>query len=354
MKKTILISAPQYYGIDTDIKEAFEVLGFKTLLINQFQLTILERVAKKIVSKFRFLKPIFNPIIKSYLYKDNVEFVSIVSEEMPDLVFIIKGDNFFPETLEKIKKIWSCPVVGYAWDEPFYTQNNIQDDYRISNLKNGIHWYDLFFVFDNFYIDEIKRQGAKIVYYLPLATNPNRYKNISVTDQDKCDYGYDVCFVGLPFDNRVEMFKSLRDYNLGVFGDQWTKYFILKGQKTPSYYKGRASGETVNKIYLSSKIVLNIHHPHSIEGLNTRTFDIPACGAFEMVDYKKNVEKHFELDKEIVAFKNINELKSKIDFYLKNADLRKTISECGKQRVLDEHTWVHRADYLMTVLKKVL
>lgn len=352
MKKKVLISAPKYYGIDTDIKAAFEALGFKTLLINQFQLTILERIVKKLTSKLSFLKTIFNPIIKSYLTKENEEFFAIVSKEKPDLLFIIKGDNFFPATLERIKKGLPCPVVGYAWDEPFYTNNNIQDDYRKSNLKNGIHWYDLFFVFDTFYIDDIKRKGAKKVKYLPLATNPNRYKNISITEQDRSDYGYDVCFVGLPFDNRVEIFESLRDYNLGVFGDEWTKSFILKGKKTPPYYKGRASGAVVNKIYLSSKIVLNIHHPHSIEGLNTRTFDIPACGAFEMVDYKKKVEKHFKIDKEIVAFRNINELKNKIDFYLKNDDLRKNIAERGKQRVLSEHTWRHRVNDVITALKE--
>lgn len=352
MKKTVLISAPKYYGIDSDIQAAFQSLGFETLLVNQFQLTILERIAKKIVSKLRFLKPIFNPILKSCLIKENKEFFSIVSKEMPDLLFIIKGDNFFPATLGKIKNGLSCPVVGYAWDVPFYTHDNIQDDYRRANLKDGIHWYDLFFVFDPFYIDEIKRQGVKKVHYLPLATNPVRYKDILVSDQDKVNYGYDVCFIGLPFPNRVEMFESLRDYNLGVFGDHWTKYFMLKGKKTPSYYRGRASGETVNKIYLSSKIVLNIHHPHSIEGLNTRTFDIPACGAFEMVDYKKNIEKHFEIDKEIVTFRDINELKSKIDFYLKNDDLRKAITERGKQKVLSEHTWVHRADDIVTALEQ--
>jgi spore maturation protein CgeB len=351
MKKTVLISAPKYYGIDSDIKEAFETLGFKTLLINQFQRTILERIAKKMVSKLLFLKPIFNPIIKYFLIKENKEFVSIVSKEMPDLIFIIKGDFVFPATLEKIKKLRSCPVVGYVWDEPFYTHNSNQDDYRKSNFKNGVPLYDFIFVFDAFYIDEIKKQGAKKVQYLPLATNPNRYSEITVTDQDRCDYDYDVCFIGLPFENRVEMFESLRDYKLGVFGDEWTKYFMLKGKKPPSYYKGEASGETVNKIYLSSKIVLNIHHPHSIEGLNTRTFDILACGAFEIVDYKKNVEKHFEIDKEIVTFKSINELKSKIDFYLKNDDLRKTISERGKQKVLNEHTWAHRAKDIVTALK---
>jgi len=352
VKKKVLISAPKYYGIDTDIKEAFEVLGFKPLLINHIPFTIFESVANIIGTKLPILKPILNPILKSSLIKENKIFLSAVSKEMPDLIFIIKGDFVFPATLKKIKEVWSCPVVGYAWDDPFNTYNN-QDDYRKSNYKNGLPWYDFVFVFDTFYINEIKRKGAKKVQYLPLATNPNRYSKITVTDQDRRDYDYDVCFIGVPFEKRVEIFENLREYKLGVFGDHWDTYFMIKGMKTPPYYKGKATGETVNKIYLSSKIVLNIHHPQSIEGLNTRTFDIPACGAFEMVDYKKNIEKHFEIDKEIVTFKNINELKSKIDFYLRNDDLRKIISENGRQRVRNEHTWVHRLNDVIIALKEL-
>lgn len=351
MKKTVLISAPKYYGIDTDIKEAFEDLGFNALLINHFPLTMLESVVNKIGTKVPILKPLFNPLLKSSLIKENEEFLSAASKEKADLIFIIKGDFLFPETLKKIREVLSCPVAGYVWDEPFYTHNKNQDDYRTSNFKNGLSWYDFIFVFDTFYIDEIKRQGAKQVQYLPLATNPKRYSEIEVPDQDRCDYGYDVCFIGVPFPNRVEIFENLLEYKIGVFGDHWGTYFMLQGMKTPPYYKGKATGETVNKIYLSSKIVLNIHHPQSIEGLNTRTFDIPACGAFEMVDYKNNIEKHFEIDKEIVTFSNINELKSKIDFYLKNDDLRKTISERGKQKVLSQHTWVHRIGDVITALK---
>ncbi len=348
-EKKVLISAPKYYGIDTDIKEAFEALGFRALLMNYSSELI--RIIKRVRAKLPFLKSFLNLILKAYLIKINQEFISNVCKKNPDLLFIITGNHIFPATLQKLKSISLCPIVAYIWDDPFYAdRNNFQNDYGESNFQDGIPLYDYIFVFDTFYIEDIKRRGAKNVKYLPLATNPSRYKEVVVTDEDKVDYGYDVCFIGLPFPNRVEIFESLREYNLGVFGDCWIKHFMLKGQKTPSYYRGKATGGTINKIYLSSKIVLNIHHPHSIEGLNTRTFDIPACGAFEMVDYKKNVEKHFKIDKEIVTFKNIKELKSKIDFYLKNEGLRKTISGRGKQKVLNEHTWGHRIKDVIRVL----
>lgn len=354
MKKKVLISSPRYYGIDTDIREAFDVLGLEAVLTNHVSLTILERVATRIGTKFPILKPLFNPILKSGLIGENKEFVSIVSKESPDLLFIIKGDFLFPATLKKIRDGSSCRVAGYVWDDPFYTNNKYQDDYRRVNFKKGLPWYDKIFVFDEYYIGTLNQHGAREVRYLPLATNPNRYRELAVTKQERCDYSYDVCFIGVPFEDRVKIFDNLREYKLGVFGDHWDTYFRPQGMRTPSYYRGKATGETVNKIYLSSKIVLNIHHSQSIEGLNTRTFDIPACGAFEIVDYKKDVERHFAIDKEIVTFRNIDELKTKIDFYLKNDDLRKTISENGKHRVRDEHTWVHRIDDVMTALRDLL
>ncbi len=350
MKKTVLIIAPNYYGIDTDIQAAFQALGLKSLLVNQAQSRILERVAKKIDKTTPFLKPISNPIRKAVLKKDNEKILSITSKIKPDLIFIIKGENIFPATLEKLKKTLPCPIVSYLWDEPFFVHKENQDDYLKSNLNNCMPLYDHIFVFDSFYVDKIKQIGVKNVTYLPLATNPNRYKEIALTDQEKKQYNYDICFIGVPFENRVEIFECLREYNLGVFGDTWSKFFILKGKKTPTYYRGVASGVTLNKIYRSSKIVLNIHHPQSIEGLNTRTFDIPACGAFEIVDYKKNVETHFKIDEEIVTFKNIDELKSKIAYYLKNDDLRKSITARGTQKVLSEHTWVHRIQKVLTSL----
>jgi len=357
MKKTVVISAPEFYGIDNDIEEAFEAVGFKTFLINDrsTKISLFERIANRVGMKLSWSKPLRNLILKLYLEKENREFISYVNKQQPDLIFIVKGDFIFPSTLNKLKQVISCPIVAYAWDDPFHSgKNDYTDNYRKVNFKNGIPLYNMIFVFDSFYVDEIRRHEGKDVRYLPLATNPKTFSSIVLTEQDKVAYGYDVCFVGMPFPNRIDLFNDLNryGYNVGVFGDHWTKAFMIRGQKAPSYYKGKATGKTVNKIYMSSKIALNIHHPHSIEGLNTRTFDIPACGAFEIVDYKKSLAEHFEIDKEIVAFEDVNKLKSKIDFYLKNTALRKAISENGKKRVLNEHTWVHRVSDVITALRE--
>ncbi len=352
MKRKVLVCAPGYYGIDTDIKGAFEYAGYEAVLKNyRIKFSFIENICRIVGIKYPFMKPILNRVIKFYLDQENMEFIDSVLKEKPDLLFIVKGDHLFPATLKKLKQFSDCRIAGYAWDDPFYSdKNNLQDDFRRSNFSNGMQWYDHIFVFDTHYVEEIRKRGARSVSYLPLATNPKRYREITVSQQDREHFSYDVCFIGVPFPNRVDIFENLSEYNLGVFGDHWKKYFMKKGQKTPFYYKGKAAGETVNKIYLCSKIVLNIHHPHSIEGLNTRTFDIPACGAFEVVDHIKNVERHFEVDKEIVTFKDMKELKRKIDYYLKHDDIRQAIAGEGKQRVVNDHTWEKRiADVIATM-----
>ena len=48
--------------------------------------------------------------------------------------------------------------------------------------------------------------------------------------------------------------------------------------------------------------------------------------------------------KEIVTFSSIDDLCEKVDYYLNNSDEAKVIANCGKERVLKEHTIQHRMD----------
>lgn len=352
--KKILISSPRFYGIDEAIRESFEKIGFKAVLLNYgTKPTVQEKLARRAGLKIPQLKPFLNPILKHYLKKENRELMGAIRREKPDLLFIIKGEYLFPETLKKIKNETSCPVIVYIWDDPFYSYAGLFcDDYRKSNFEKGMSLYDMIFVYDTFYVEQIKKRGIANVEYLPLAADPQRYRKIEISEEDSRKYGYDICFVGTPYPNRIDILDSLKDYNLGVFGEGWTKYFLQKGQRAPSYYKGKATGEKVLKIYLSSKIVLNIHDPEAREGLNTRTFDILACGASELVDYKKNLDIHFEVGKEIAAFKDEKDLLRHIEYYLQNGSLLKDISIRGRQRVLSEHTWDHRVGRIIDAMKE--
>ena len=343
-KKTILMVAPNFYGIDKSIKAEFESFGFDVYLKNsRNRLEPLESLALKAAKAIPIIERVLRPFVKSFLDKDNEEYLSIVRKIKPDVLFVIKGETIYPETLSVIKEEMNIPCYIYQWDCPFYSYaDHAVDVYRKNNFANGMHFYNHIFSHDPLYVDQIRSKGAKSVSYLSLATDPSQYKDIEITEEERRKYDFDVCFVGAPFRNRIEVLDSLREFKLGVFGDGWDMWHWLRLKKIPDYYKGEATGEKVLKLYKSSKIVLNIHGPEAKDGVNTRTFDIPACGAFELTDYKSEMNRLFRPGEEIVYYKDVEDLKKKVSYYLKNPQERFLIIERGRARIFNGHTWHHR------------
>lgn len=352
MHRKILISAPRFYGIDEAIQESFSHIGFNVVLNNyRTDSTIQEKIARRLTKKIPLFKPAFMPLLRYYLTEENNIFMDMIRQERPDLLFVIKGDHLFPETLRDIKYEMNIPLVAYIWDDPFYSYAGFYaDDYRRTNFEKGMHLYDHVFVYDTYYVNEIIKRGIENVGYLPLAANSKKHHDVSFTKTNETTFDYDLCFVGVPYPNRVDVLDSLRSYNLGVFGDGWLKYFLRRGKKIPSYYRGQATGEKVIQIYRNSKIALNIHDPEARDGVNTRTFDILVCGGRELVDYKKSLDDHFKVGEEIIAYKDTKDLHKLTDYFLQHLQELGEVSERGRKRVLREHTWHHRIEQLIRTL----
>ena len=350
-KKKIFIIAPDFYGIDKSICNAFKSLGFDIFLKNT-RFNKVEAISLKLMNKFPIAKNILSQNVRFFLNKYNEEYIHLIKKAKPDILFIIKGETIFSDTIKLIKDEMKIPCVSYIWDSPFYSHDDqFVDNYRKNNFTEGMHLYDYIFIYDPYYVEELKKRGITKVKYLPLATDPNKYKRIDFRQYETQKYDFDVCFIGSPYPNRIEILDSLSGFNLGVFGDGWKGWHRLK--KTPPYYKGKAVKEKVLKIYSSSKIVLNIHGTDATYGVNTRTFDIPACGAFELVDYKRELENLFKVGEEIIYYKDIMDLKRLIRFYLDRPEERHKIAEKGKTKVLNYHTWYHRMKEAIDVLNNI-
>jgi spore maturation protein CgeB len=349
--KKVLMIAPKFYGIDEAICHAFEELGFDVVLINnRTKLSFYERIAKKLAKMAPIISFVADFVLKGFLIKENHLFLQKVKDIRPDLLFIVKGESVLPEKLREIKKYVGV-AVAYIWDDPFYSYAGAYSDrYRRSNFENSMGLYDFIFVYDRFYVEAIKRRGIDKVGYLPLAASPKKYAPIEITQADRAEYGFDICFVGVPYPNRIDILDRLKEYKLGVFGDNWFNYYAQRGKSVPSYYKGKAYGEIVIKLYLCSKIVLNMHDPEAREGLNTRTFDILAAGGFEVVDFKPSLKEHFNLGKEIMTYTDKEDLNKVVKYYLDKPELRAKIVEEGRKRVLADHTWYHRIKEAMRSL----
>ena len=96
-----------------------------------------------------------------------------------------------------------------------------------------------------------------------------------------------------------------------------------------------------------------IHFNKNIrDDINYRTFETCGCGTFLLTNYTHNLEKLFEIGKEIVTYNSLSEIDEIIKYYLENDIERNQISEAGYNRVKNEHTYYHRAQKLIKIINE--
>ena len=106
--------------------------------------------------------------------------------------------------------------------------------------------------------------------------------------------------------------------------------------------------EATDSFFADSAINIDINSLHMPTAVNSRLFDVPMCGGFVITDYREGVYDLFNED-EIVCYKSIDDLKEKVDYYLKHPDERKKIITRARKRILNQHMYTHR---VQNIIKK--
>ena len=192
--------------------------------------------------------------------------------------------------------------------------------------------------------------------YLPLAADPVFFTPMD--DSKTLDpYRADLSFLGSGYPNRRSLFAQLLDYDFKIWGTEWDLETEV-GRRVQDQGRRIPPEETV-RIYNAARINLNLHSSVFNDGLdaegafvNPRTFEVAACGAFQLVDHRPLLEDHFLVGKEIAAFNGMSDLRRKIEFYLKEPELRREMGHLARKRVLAEHTYLHRMETLLDFISQ--
>ncbi len=120
-------------------------------------------------------------------------------------------------------------------------------------------------------------------------------------------------------------------------------------------YMGKAWGIEMYQILRNSKITLN-HHIDVAESYanNCRLYEATGVGTLLITDWKEDLHEMFELGREVVSYHTAEECAELIQYYLEHNDERETIAHAGQQRTLREHTYYHRMQKLLDIVKKYL
>lgn len=292
---------------------------------------------ERILNRAKYLRLQPDRFIRLWQNEVNKRLIRKVDAFKPQIILIIKGDELFPETLKELKKR-RIILVNWLPDNPFYLD--------LKNILEAIPIYDYIFTFDPAHLPLLNHLAKGKISFLPLACDSGMHRKIGLTPQEKEMFGCDVCFIGTCLPERIIILKELLGYNLNVWGEGWQRERLWLKER----YKGKASGEKMVKIYNASRIVLNIHHPQTIEGLNLRTFEVCGCGAFQLVDNRAILGKMYDIGREIVCFNDIKELKNLIDYYLGNEEERRGIAEAGYNKTHKEHTYLNRLERMFSII----
>jgi spore maturation protein CgeB len=84
--------------------------------------------------------------------------------------------------------------------------------------------------------------------------------------------------------------------------------------------------------------------------VNPRTFELAACGAFQLCDDRKLLPELFEVGEEIITFSSLEDMREKMEHYLAHPEERKAVCERARARVIRDHSYGRRIEQMLSMI----
>ena len=243
------------------------------------------------------------------------------------------------DVLKELKSL-GIPTMTYHLDLWFGLKR--QDDLDKDPIYKHIeHFYTVDKLMADWFNDNTNVKG----HFLPAAV----YDKEAYIDSkyDGQTFDHDIIFVG---SKRYHPEYPYRPQLIDFLKDTYGNRFLHVGGDGDT---GVVRGRDLNRIYAKSKIAigdtlnLNFSYPYYS---SDRLFESTGRGGFTIYPRIEGITDWFKDDEEIVYYEhgNLQDLKSKIDHYLKNEDKREAIRLAGHKNAVENHTYVNRWN---TILK---
>ena len=267
---------------------------------------------------------LFDPRKERFIHgseKMNELFFELIEKEKPDYVFTnVRRDEQTIETMEKVREISpKTKIIAFSGD----------DDKDFEPLKRyQALFVDCTFITQPDWIEKYYKDGIKNAFY-SFSINTNLFRPMNL------EKIYDVTFIGKPLKPRINQLNFLikNGINLKIFGRGWGNY-----PEFEKNYLGALETEDMIKMINQSKINLSLlKNEYGKLHFKGRVLMFPSCKSFSLTEYFEKCLKYFKNNKEIIMFKDDNDLLEKIKYYLKHEKEREKIAENSHLKVADSH-----------------
>jgi spore maturation protein CgeB len=254
----------------------------------------------------------------------------------PDILFLLKCENVYPETVERIQcrfKLYWHPDV----------RKTIQDWVVAKALK-----CTKFFTMSLGSLKGYKRCGVD-AHYLPEACDPHYHFNIPENELDNY-FKSPVNFIGTVRNERVAMCQRLswERINFMIYGNcppELNRYpEILKHHTHQYLWREMHSYAASNAISVTWDWCPEVKLSYS-----ARIYRVMASKGLYLCRYVEGMEKVFKKGVHCDWFFTLDEMMDKINYYLDHPDKVKEIGENAQKEVYEKHTFDHRVKEMLTI-----
>jgi spore maturation protein CgeB len=260
--------------------------------------------------------------------------VRMISEFCPELIILLNYAGL-PEATDSMIRAAAgskVPIIGCLADHiaalPAKARPNL----------NGVY------AFDSATLDVLGKayhgSGARLEFF-PLAVNLSRYRNHGKSWSARRK---GLVFLGNNTTERRAMVRELRN-----LGEVVSAYGPKAEAGLRFWRRRRISPQGAAHIYGSYQGVLNLlQAPNTINGLNLRAFEVPACGGLGTYPLTPDLAFSFDPGREIITYRDMADLARQTRMLFNEPELAANVIAAGRARVMTEHTYAHRASRLVT------
>jgi spore maturation protein CgeB len=331
-RKILIVGSNQVWSIEKIYLKYLSALQIETDLFaaQNFFFDYHKGVVKKLIFRFG-ISDIYQQINQLLLQK--------VNDYQPDVIWVFKGMEIFPKTIEKLK-LSGFKVANYNPDNPFIFSGRGSGN---KNVKDSIKEYDLHFTYNKSVQKKIEETFRIKTAYLPFGFDLSEEEYEKHTNQQEI---VKVCFLGNPDAERATIINALikQGISIDLYGNNWHRFVEhSKASIFPPVY-----GTEFWQVLRRYRIQLNLMRIHNDNSHNMRSFEIPAIGSIMIAPDTPEHRLFFEEKKEIFLFSNLEECKEKINYVIKlNNDEANKIRNAARYRsIISGYSYRERAKFV--------
>ncbi len=275
----------------------------------------------------------------------NKAIITAADKLKPDLSFFVGDPFILPQTLQHTSR--------YGLNFVQFNDDMFNPVCQSDNFFDNLPYWNCVFVPRRSNIEEFLTLGVPKVVFTPFAYTPDLHRPVLPSADEYEKYKGDVAFIGsfisVP---RADLFAEIvyrcPNIKFNIWGMGWntlkmpqywltSRRWLTWPKLIKAYHNHPLWYDEMSKAMNSNKIVLGLLNHNNRDLHTTRTFEIPASGAFMLMERTSEHLDMFVEGVEAEFFDSADEAAAKIKYYLMHDEEREKIARAGNKRLLNSN-----------------